>query len=90
MVRAPVGSVARKLHDAVQHDIEVLGEIWQRVRDIKPAKDAKLQALKELLAGKLAGQKLLIFTYYSRASVRSWALKAVNAWTVCRMASTRG
>ena len=54
----------RKLHDAVQHDIEVLGEIWHRVRDIKPAKDAKLQALKELLAGKLMGQKLLIFTYY--------------------------
>jgi Helicase conserved C-terminal domain len=34
------------------------------VRDIKPEKDAKLQALKEILAGRLAGQKLLVFTYY--------------------------
>jgi hypothetical protein len=48
----------------VQHDTDVLTEIWHRVRDIKPEKDAKLQALKDLLADKLAGQKLLIFTYY--------------------------
>ncbi len=54
----------RRLHDAVQHDIDVLTDIWHRVRDITPANDAKLQALKDLLAGKLAGQKLLIFTYY--------------------------
>jgi len=54
----------RRLHEAVQHDIDVLTEIWHRVRDIKPEKDAKLQALKDILAGRLAGQKLLIFTYY--------------------------
>ncbi len=54
----------RKLHDAVQHDIEVLTEIWHRVRDIRPNKDAKLQALKALLEGRLAGQKVLVFTYY--------------------------
>ncbi len=54
----------RKLHEAVLHDIDVLTYIWYRVRDIKAERDAKLQALKELLAGKLAGQKLLIFTYY--------------------------
>ncbi|HVO26244.1 MAG TPA: helicase-related protein [Candidatus Margulisiibacteriota bacterium] len=54
----------RKLHDAVQHDIDVLTEIWHRVRDIKPSRDAKLQALKALLEGHLAGQKVLIFTYY--------------------------
>jgi superfamily II DNA or RNA helicase len=54
----------RKLHDALQHDIEVLTEIWHRVRDIRPERDAKLQELKELLAGRLVGQKLLVFTYY--------------------------
>ena len=54
----------RKLHDAVQHDIDVLTDIWHRVRDIKPARDAKLQALKALLDRRLAGQKVLIFTYY--------------------------
>jgi len=54
----------RALHEAVQHDIETLTDIWYRVRDISPARDAKLQALKALLAGRLAGQKLLIFTYY--------------------------
>lgn len=54
----------RRLHEAVQHDVDVLTEIWHRVRDIKPEKDAKLQALKEILAGRLAGQKLLVFTYY--------------------------
>jgi superfamily II DNA or RNA helicase len=54
----------RKLHDAVQHDIDLLTEIWHRVRDITPANDAKLQALKALLEGRLAGQKVLIFTYY--------------------------
>lgn len=54
----------RKLHDAVQHDVDVLTEIWHRVRDITPARDAKLQALEALLEGRLAGQKVLIFTYY--------------------------
>ena len=54
----------RKLHDAVQHDIDVLTDIWHRVRDIKPSRDAKLQALKALLEGRLVGQKVLIFTYY--------------------------
>lgn len=54
----------RALHEAMQHDIDVLTEIWHRVRDIRPQQDAKLQALKGLLAGPLAGQKVLIFTYY--------------------------
>lgn len=54
----------RRLHDAVQHDIDALTEVWHRVRDITPERDAKLQTLKTLLEGRLAGQKLLIFTYY--------------------------
>ncbi|MGH7827548.1 MAG: helicase-related protein, partial [Candidatus Binatia bacterium] len=54
----------RKLHEAVQHDVEVLSHIWQRVKDIKPEKDAKLTQLKELLAKELRGKKILIFSYY--------------------------
>ena len=54
----------RKLHQAVQHDIDVLTGIWQRVQEIKPANDAKLNRLKELLLNDLKGQKVLIFSYY--------------------------
>lgn len=54
----------RKLHDAVQHDVDVLSQIWQRVKDIKPAKDAKLTQLRELLSKELKGKKVLIFSYY--------------------------
>ena len=31
----------RKLHEAVQHDVDVLSDIWQRVKDIS-RQDAKL------------------------------------------------
>lgn len=54
----------RKLHEAVQHDIDILTEIWQQVKGISAEKDAKLQKLKELLAGPLKCRKTLIFTYY--------------------------
>jgi superfamily II DNA or RNA helicase len=54
----------RKLHDAVQHDVDVLSHIWQRVKDIRPDKDAKLARLKELLSKELKGKKVLIFSYY--------------------------
>jgi SNF2 family DNA or RNA helicase len=54
----------RRLHEAVQHDVEVLSEIWHRVKDITPNDDAKLRRLKELLSGSLRGKKVLIFTYY--------------------------
>jgi SNF2 family DNA or RNA helicase len=53
----------RKLHAAVQHDIETLTQIWHRVKDITPEKDAKLQELKALLSGSLKGKKVLIFSY---------------------------
>jgi len=54
----------RRLHEAVQHDVEVLSEIWRRVKDIRPEHDAKLARLKELLSTDLRGKKVLIFSYY--------------------------
>jgi superfamily II DNA or RNA helicase len=54
----------RRLHEAVQHDVEVLSEIWQQVKDIHAEDDAKLTRLKELLARDLRGKKVLIFSYY--------------------------
>ena len=54
----------RRLHDAVQHDVDVLSDIWQRVKDIGPEEDAKLNRLKELLSKDLRGEKVLVFTYY--------------------------
>jgi len=54
----------RGIHRAVEHDVKVLTRIWERVKDIRPEKDAKLQRLKELLRGELRGRKVLVFTYY--------------------------
>jgi hypothetical protein len=54
----------RRLHGALQHDIEALSAIWERVKAISSKDDVKLATLKDLLAGKLRGQKVLIFTYY--------------------------
>jgi superfamily II DNA or RNA helicase len=54
----------RKIDRAVKHDVKVLTRIWERVKGIKPEKDAKLQQLKELLRGELKGRKVLVFTYY--------------------------
>jgi superfamily II DNA or RNA helicase len=54
----------RKLHQAVQHDVEVLSELWRRVKEIGWESDLKLQRLKDFLANELKGQKVLIFSYY--------------------------
>lgn len=54
----------RQLHEALQHDIERLTEIWHEIKDIKPENDAKLARLKNLLAAELKGEKVLLFTYY--------------------------
>jgi len=54
----------RQLHEAVQHDVDVLTSIWNRVKDIGPENDAKLQRLKDLLRKDLHGKKVLIFSYY--------------------------
>ncbi len=54
----------RRLHHALQNDVEKLTDVWQLIKDIKPEADAKLTRLKELLGGPLRGQKVLLFTYY--------------------------
>jgi hypothetical protein len=54
----------RALSSALRHDVDTFTEIWYRIRDIRPEQDAKLRQLKELLAGELRGQKVLVFTYY--------------------------
>src|SRR5439155_5782922 len=54
----------RRLHTALQHDIDALTEVWHEIKDITPAHDAKLRRLKELLGGELRGKKVLLFTYY--------------------------
>ena len=54
----------KRLHKDLRKDVDALREIWQSIRLITPANDAKLTRLKEHLAGDLKGQKVLIFTYY--------------------------
>ena len=54
----------RRLHQALQHDVDVLAELWRLVGGITPDKDAKLQPLKQLLSNELEGQKVIVFTYY--------------------------
>jgi superfamily II DNA or RNA helicase len=54
----------RQLHDALQHDVDVLTDIWHSISHITPAQDAKLVELKALLSGPLKSQKVLVFTYY--------------------------
>lgn len=54
----------RKLHDALQADVDALDEIWHKIKDIKPEHDAKLSKLKELLSTELKGKKVIVFTYY--------------------------
>ncbi len=45
-------------------DIGGLTRIWDRIVDISPERDAKLQEIKRLLRDDLRGQKVLLFTYY--------------------------
>jgi len=54
----------RELHHDLNHDVDILTSIWSLIRDIAPARDAKLARLKDMLGGDLKGQKVLIFTYY--------------------------
>jgi superfamily II DNA or RNA helicase/HKD family nuclease len=54
----------RRLHHALQNDVEKLTDVWQLIKDIKPDADSKLARLKELLGGPLRGKKVLLFTYY--------------------------
>ena len=54
----------RRLHEALQHDVDSLAELWRLVDGITPDQDAKLQALRQLLSKDLKGQKVIVFTYY--------------------------
>ena len=54
----------KRLHNDVRRDVNALQEVWHSITAITPVSDAKLTALKELLAGELRGQKVLLFTYY--------------------------
>ena len=54
----------RRLHADIRHDTDALRAIWQTISSISAGRDAKLAALKDILAGDLRGQKVLLFTYY--------------------------
>jgi superfamily II DNA or RNA helicase len=54
----------RKLHEAVQHDVEIFSRMQQMLDRIGPRQDAKLARIKELLATDLRSRKVLLFTYY--------------------------
>ena len=54
----------RRLHEALQHDVDSLTELWRLVGGITPDQDAKLETLKQLLSEDLKGQKVIVFTYY--------------------------
>lgn len=54
----------RGLNRDVRHDVEILSDIWQMVKDIGPEQDAKLVRLKDLLQTEFRDKKLIVFTYY--------------------------
>ncbi len=54
----------KRLHNDLRKDVDALREVWREIEAITPAADAKLSRLKQLLAGELRGQKVLLFTYY--------------------------
>ncbi len=54
----------RRLHRALQEDIDALSDIWHDIKAIDIHHDAKLQRLKMLLETDLRGQKVIVFTYY--------------------------
>lgn len=52
-----------KIRSCVNKDIELLKSIYEKVEDIKPKQDAKLQALIDELKN-LKGKKVIIFGYF--------------------------
>ena len=57
----------RALHEALQHDVESLSDLWRAVEGITPDSDAKLQSLKELLSKDLKwpkGHRLHVLSRY--------------------------
>ena len=54
----------KRLNDAIQHDVDVLTDLWRQVQGIGPKQDAKLARFKRLLREELKGQKVLVFSYF--------------------------
>ena len=54
----------KRLHNDLRKDASALSEVLHSINTITPARDAKLETLKSLLAGELKGRKVLLFTYY--------------------------
>ena len=54
----------RRLYQALMADVDALTDVWHDIEGIDDREDAKLQRLKTLLQTELAGQKVLLFTYY--------------------------
>jgi superfamily II DNA or RNA helicase len=54
----------QKIHKSLQHDIEILTEIWYKIKDIRPENDTKLSRIKDLIGKELKGKKVILFTYY--------------------------
>jgi hypothetical protein len=54
----------RGVHEAISNDREAFEYIWDKIKDITPDKDSKLQTLKTYLATEFRKKKLLIFSYY--------------------------
>ena len=80
----------RRLHEALQHDVDSLSELWRLVGGITPDQDAKLQTLKQLLSEDLKGQKVIVFTYYRDTAVTctgNWV--ETGAWTSEAMRESR-
>ena len=73
----------RALHEALQHDVDALTEIWHEVKDVGPSVDAKLLRLKNLLSTDLKGQKVILFTYFkdtARYLYRHLHSEEAEAW----------
>ncbi len=54
-----------KLFEDIDKDIEIFKEIYNKIADITPEKDAKLQKLKEILSKLSEKGQIVLFTYYA-------------------------
>jgi superfamily II DNA or RNA helicase/HKD family nuclease len=73
----------KKLHRALQKDIDILTDIWQRIKDVSSERDAKITRLKSLLGNELCNKKVLIFTYYkdtARYLYRELGMEKAAQW----------
>ena len=84
----PTNYDLRKLHDAIQHDVDLLTSIWDRVRDVGPDRDVKLKRFKELLSSELRGKKVTdiqLFQGYCPLSVsKPWASRQRGSAEICQ------